>query len=61
MAFEMNRIIVIALLLLIVLPTHGQAFKAAVEPLVEASCIDCHDADTDTPFIFDEIVWCPQP
>ena len=53
MAFEMNRSIA--------LPTHGQAFKDALAPLVEASCIDCHDADTDTPFIFDEIVWHPQP
>ena len=59
MAFEMNRFI--ALLLLIDLPIHGQAFKDALAPLVEASCIDCHDSDTDTPFIFDEIVWRPQP
>ncbi len=57
----MNRFIAIALLLLIALPTHGQAFKDALAPLVEASCIDCHDSDTDTPFIFDEIVWRPQP
>ena len=55
MAFEMNRFIAIAL------PTHGQTFKDALAPLVEASCIDCHDADTDTPVIFDEIVWRPQP
>ena len=61
MAFEMNRSITIAPLLLIALPTHGQAFKDALAPLVEASCIDCHDSDTDTPFIFDEIVWRPQP
>ena len=61
MAFEMNRSITIALLLLIALSTHGQAFKDALAPLVEASCIDCHDADTDTPVIFDEIVWRPQP
>ena len=51
----MNRIIVIALLLLIGLPAHGQAFKAAVSPLVEASCIDCHDADTDTQLNFEKI------
>ena len=57
----MNRFIAIALLLLFGLPTHGQAFKDALAPLVEASCIDCHDSDTDTPFIFDEIVWRPQP
>ena len=25
---------------------HGQAFKATVAALVEASCIDCHDAET---------------
>ena len=61
MAFEVNRFIAIALLLLIALSTHGQAFKDALAPLVEASCIDCHDSDTDTPFIFDEIVWRPQP
>ena len=55
MAFEMNRSITIALLLLIALPTHGQAFKDAFAPLVEASCIDCHDADTDTPLNFEKI------
>ena len=51
----MNRSIVIILLLVIGLPAHGQAFKAAVSPLVEASCIDCHDADTDTPLNFEKI------
>ena len=51
----MNRSIVIALLLLIGLPAHGQAFKDALAPLVEASCIDCHDADTDTPLNFEKI------
>ena len=51
----MNRFIVIALLLLIGLPAHGQPFKEAMEPLVEASCIDCHDADTDTPLNFEKI------
>ncbi len=42
----MNRSIAITLLL-IALPTHGQVFKDALAPLVEASCIDCHDADTE--------------
>ena len=51
----MNRIIVIALLLLIGLPAHGQAFKDALAPLVEASCIDCHDADTDTGLNFEKL------
>jgi len=51
----MNRFITIALLLLIALPIHGQASKDAVVPLVEASCIDCHDADTDTPLNFEKI------
>ena len=51
----MNRFIVIALLLLIALPTHGQAFKDALAPLVEASCIDCHDADTKTKLNFEEL------
>ena len=51
----MNRFIAIALLLLIALPTHGQAFKDAVAPLIEASCMDCHDADTDTPLNFEEL------
>lgn len=31
------------------LSIYGQAFKEAWAPLVKASCIDCHDADTDTP------------
>ena len=51
----MNRSIVIILLLVIGLPALGQAFKAAVSPLVEASCIDCHDADTDTPLNFEKL------
>jgi len=51
----MNRIIVIALLLLIGLSAHGQAFKDALAPLVEASCIDCHDANTDTQLNFEKI------
>ena len=55
MVIEMNRNIVIALLLLIGLPAHGQAFKAAVSPLVEASCIDCHDANTDTQLNFEKL------
>ena len=51
----MNRSIVIALLLLIGLPAHGQAFKEALAPLVEASCIDCHDADTKTVLNFGDL------
>ena len=51
----MNRSIVIILLLVIGLPAHGQAFKAAVSPLVEASCIDCHDANTDTQLNFEKL------
>ena len=51
----MNRFISIAPLLLIALPTHGQAFKDALAPLVEASCIDCHDADTKTQLNFEEL------
>ena len=47
--------------LVIALSANGQAFKGAVAPLIEASYMDCHDSDTDTPFIFDEIVWRPQP
>ena len=47
--------IAIALLLVIGLPAHGQAFKDALAPLVEASCIDCHDADTDTPLNFEKL------
>ena len=56
----MNRVFLIGSLILSI-AAHGQAFKAAVVPLIEASCIDCHDKDTDTPFIFDEIVWRAQP
>ncbi|MCP4211850.1 MAG: sulfatase-like hydrolase/transferase, partial [Halieaceae bacterium] len=33
----------------------GQAFKVALAPLVEASCIDCHDADTKTQLNFEEL------
>ena len=51
----MNRSIVIILLLVIGLPAHGQAFKAAVSPLMEASCIDCHDANADTQLNFEKL------
>ena len=52
----MNRSITIATLLLVIgLPAHGQAFKAAVSPLMEASCIDCHDTDTDTRLNFEKL------
>lgn len=30
-------------------------FKSAVESLVESSCMDCHDADTDTKLNFDQL------
>jgi len=50
----MNRFIAIALLL-IALPIYGQAFKEAWAPLVEASCIDCHDANTDTQLNFEKL------
>ncbi|MGC6459383.1 MAG: DUF1592 domain-containing protein [Akkermansiaceae bacterium] len=50
----MNRFIAIALLL-IALPIYGQAFKEAWAPLVEASCINCHDANTDTQLNFEKL------
>ena len=50
----MKRLITIALLL-IGLPAHGQVFKDAVRPLIEASCIDCHDVDTDTPLNLEKV------
>ena len=50
----MNRLFLIGGLLL-GMAAHGQAFKAAVAPLVAASCIDCHDADTDTQLNFEEL------
>ena len=50
----MNRFITITLLL-IALQVHGQAFKDRLAPLVEASCIYCHDADTETPLNFEKI------
>jgi len=49
-----NRLLLIGGLLL-GMTAHGQAFKAAVAPLVETSCIDCHDADTDTPLNFETL------
>ena len=50
----MNRLLFIGSLLL-GMAAHGQAAKAAIAPLVESSCIDCHDADTDTPLDFVEL------
>ncbi|MBT22054.1 hypothetical protein CMK17_19205, partial [Candidatus Poribacteria bacterium] len=46
---------ILTIIPLFALPAHGQAFKAAVSPLVEASCIDCHDADTDTQLNFEKL------
>ena len=43
------------LLFFLVLPAHGQAFKAAVDPLIKASCIDCHGADADTQLNLEEL------
>ena len=51
----MKKALVIICSLFFGLATHGQPFKEAMEPLVEASCIDCHDADTDTPLNFENI------
>ena len=50
----MNQFLTIALLFF-ALPIYGQAFKEAWAPLVEASCIDCHDANTDTPLNLEKI------
>ena len=33
----------------------GETFRVAVKPLIEAHCIDCHDADTKTPLNFEEL------
>ncbi len=33
----------------------AQSFKADVEPLIQASCIGCHDADTDTELNFETL------
>lgn len=35
----------------------GQAFEAEVLPLVEASCIDCHDRDTETALNFETLTY----
>ena len=50
----MNQLLIIAPLFF-ALPIYGQAFKEAWAPLVEASCIDCHDADTDTPLNLEKL------
>ena len=50
----MNQFLTIALLFF-ALPIYGQAFKEAWAPLVEASCIDCHDSNTDTPLNLEKI------
>ena len=34
---------------------HAQTFKTDVAPLIEASCIYCHDADTETPLNFESL------
>ena len=51
----MKRFCAIALLLFAGLSLKGQAFKSAVAPLIEASCMDCHDKDTDTPLNFEKL------
>ena len=37
------------------LSVNGLTFKEAVAPLIEASCMDCHDKDTDTPLNFEKL------
>jgi hypothetical protein len=37
--------------------TVGHAFEAEVLPLVEASCIDCHDRDTETALDFEALTF----
>ena len=48
-------VILIASCLLMPLEAKAQSFKADVEPLIEASCIQCHDADTETRLNFERL------
>ena len=47
--------IIFILSLVISLSVNGLTFKEAVAPLIEASCMDCHDKDTDTPLNFEKL------
>ena len=47
--------IIFILSLVMSLSVNGLTFKEAVAPLIEASCMDCHDKDTDTPLNFEKL------
>ena len=48
---------ILTIIPLFALPTHGQAFKDAVDPLIEASCIECHDSATKTALNFEDLAF----
>ena len=52
-----SRWLLVVLCLLGQWRTVGHAFEAEVLPLVEASCIDCHDRDTETALDFEALTF----
>ena len=52
-----SRWLLVVLCLLGQWRTAGRAFEAEVLPLVEASCMDCHDRDTETALDFEALTF----
>ena len=50
-----TRLCLVGLLFGCAINSVASDFKTAVESLVESSCMDCHDADTDTALNFDQL------
>ena len=55
MNLSWTRIGVVDVCGLVLAPIGGLAFEPAVSPLVDASCIECHDRDTKTTLNFEEL------
>ncbi len=55
MNFSWTRIAFVGVCGLVLAPIHSPAFEPAVSPLVEASCIECHDRDTKTALNLEEL------
>ena len=50
-----NRFAIWFLVSLYAMPVSAQSFKEDVEPLIQESCIQCHDADTESDLVFEKL------
>ena len=51
----MIRVLILLLVLVCARIVPAQTFKADVNPLIESSCIECHDATTETGLNFEKL------